>query len=545
MSVKIDPELKIPERFQEWRDDQYNAVTAIADSERPHFLLDAPTGIGKSLIGIGTQRIKSYKAEQQVRMAYLCGTKQLQDQIMRDFGDIAVSLKGKSNYPCLLREDAFPDISAEDCNAGNPRECQHYRECGYFRQKELAKKADIVVLNNAYFLNEANGWQSSFSGADIMIADEVDALDNALMNYIEFKITSSQLEHYNLLPPADPEKKESWLDWIPGAIVNLEQQISRSEGRLRQCGFANWGKSEIHENKNKKAMQRLIDKLSFIQSEVDNTWIFYFQDRDRGGRGGYEFIFKPVTVGKYANRFLWDHAEYKVGMSGTILAADITCRELGIDECDYMRLDSPFPIENRPIYYKPIANITRKTMYVQLPILKNEIEKDLLKYPDRKVLIHTVSYDIQRYLRDNLSCQERLTWHTSMDREMALEDFKKSRRPLVMLSPSFDRGVDLREGDNVGAQMICKVPYLNLGDPQVKAKTDLPGGWTWYQLKATQTLLQMTGRSVRSARQKCDTYIYDEQFGRLRNQMKNAIPAWWMDATRDIRPALNQTGMLI
>ncbi len=536
MPVKINPELNIPKPFVEWRDDQYSAVSAIADSDKAHFLLDAPTGIGKSLIGIGTQRMRKEK------MVYLCGTKQLQDQIMRDFADIAVSLKGRSNYPCARRESAFPEITAEDCPMGKPSGCTYYSECEYFHQKELAKKADIVVLNNAYFLNEVNGWMSAFSGAGVMIADEVDALDNALMNYIEFKITSRQLEYYNLLPPVEPDKKGSWLEWIPDAIINLEQQVSITDSRLRQCGFNNWGKTEMQENKNKKSKQRLIDKLSFIQTEVDHTWLFYFQESKNHG---YEYIFKPVNVGGYANRFLWDHAQFNVGMSGTIFAADITCRELGIESCDYMRLESPFPTSNRPIFYKPVVNITRKTAHTQLPILATEIEKDLLNYPDRKVLIHTVSYDIQRYLIENLSCQKRLIWHTSQDREATLEKFKRSRQSLVMLSPSFDRGVDLRESDNVGAQMICKMPYLSLGDPHVKAKVDLHGGWNWYALKAIQTLVQMTGRSVRSSSQKCDTYIYDEQFSRLQKQVKNILPAWWSDAIQTEQPTLSQIGMLI
>lgn len=135
--------------------------------------------------------------------------------------------------------------------------------------------------------------------------------------------------------------------------------------------------------------------------------------------------------------------------------------------------------------------------------------------------------------------------HESGDREEALESFKASRRPLVMLSPSFDRGVDLPEADNCGAVMICKMPYLSLGDPQIKAKVDLPGGWTWYALKACQTLVQMTGRSVRSPRQRCDTYIYDAQFARLRSRMGEVLPAWWQAAIQEVDPRLTLGDVLI
>jgi Rad3-related DNA helicase len=536
MPVKIDPELKLPAKFKEWRDDQYTALKTITQSDKPFFLADLPTGLGKSLIGVGTQRILKQ------RLIYLTGTKQLQDQVEHDFGDIVVTLKGRANYPCRIREDVFPEITAEDCRAGKPRECEYYSECEYYQQKERARQADIVVLNNAYFLNEVNGFQSAFDGAGILVVDEVDSLDNALMNYIEFKITSRQLEHYHLLLPDDPQVKESWLKWIPGAINHLEQQVSDSESRLHQCGFQNWGKTEIQENKKKKAMQKLIDKLSFIASEADQNWIFYYEENKEKG---YEFNFRPINVAKYAHRYLWDHAEYKVGMSGTIFSAEITCRELGIEDCDYLSLESPFLVENRPIYYKPVVNLSKKTMSNQLPLLQKAIDQDLLKYPDQKVLIHTVSYQLRNYLRDTLTCQERLMTHESDDREEALESFKSSRSPLVMLSPSFDRGVDLPEADNCGAVMVCKMPYLYLGDPQVKAKVDLPGGWAWYALKACQTLVQMTGRSVRSPRQRCDTIIYDAQFSRLRSRMQEILPVWWQAAIREIDPGIANTGLLI
>jgi len=500
------------------------------------FLLGDFTVTHNSLVGIGVQRLLDRRA------VYLCGTKQLQQQIARDFGDLVVILKGKANYPCLVREEAFPEITAEDCQAGKPRECRHFNACPYYQQKELAKASPLVVLNNAYYLNEVNGFQSVFSGAEILIADEVDSLDNALMSYIEFKITSRQLEYYALPLPENPQLKESWLNWIPRAVRQLEQQVSYAESRLRQCGFQNWGKTEIQENKTKKAMQKLIDKLSFLAAEVSDNWIFYYEDHSNKG---YEFIFKPVNVGKYANRYLWDHAEYKVGMSGTIFSAEITCRELGIEECDYLRLESPFPVENRPIYYKPAVNLSKKTLTDQLPLLREAIDEDLRKYPTQKVLIHTVSYQLRDYLRNHLVCQERLMTHESGDREEALESFKANRRPLVMLSPSFDRGVDLPEADNCGAVMICKMPYLSLGDPQIKAKVDLPGGWTWYALKACQTLVQMTGRSVRSPRQRCDTYIYDAQFARLRSRMGEVLPAWWQAAIQEVDPRLTLGDVLI
>jgi len=526
MPVKIDPLLELPAKYTEWRDDQYAAVNAIEKCEKPHFLADLPTGIGKSLVGVGSHRISGKKT------IYTCGTKQLQDQLIKDFDGLAVSLKGRANYSCAMRENEFPAVTADDCSLSQPSACNYYHDCEYYQQRKLARESPLVVLNNAYFLNEANGFQSSFSGAELLIADEVDALDNALMGYIEFRVTTRQLEKYGIYPPAHTEQKESWISWIPDATEKLQRKSDQIGDTLHYSDFKNWGKTQIESNRLKKSIDKMVERLGTLKSGLDYSWVFYSGNNN----GQTEWVFKPVNVGAYAKYYLWRHAEFSLGMSGTILSPEIMCKELGIVDCDYMQLPCPFPVENRPIYYRPVVNLSRASMQFELPVLREAIESDLPKYSHKKVLIHTVSYAIRNYLMETLSCRDRLVTHESNTRESALENFKSSRKPLVILSPSFDRGVDLREEDNCAAVMVCKIPYLSLGDPQVAAKVKTPGGWTWYALKAAQTLMQMTGRHVRSMSQRGDTYIYDRQFSKLLGQTKNMIPTWWQDAIQTQDP---------
>jgi Rad3-related DNA helicase len=288
---------------------------------------------------------------------------------------------------------------------------------------------------------------------------------------------------------------------------------------------------EIELNRQVKKTNKLIDKLTFLASEVDETWVFW-EDRTKGG--DREWVFKPVIVGKYGKQYLWDHGDKALGMSGTIFDPAITCTDLGIDDCDYMKLESPFPVKNRPIFYKPVVNLTYKTMDRELPILAKEIDGILERYPNQKALIHTVSYKVRDYLLNNLKDTNRVVTHSSATREMALDDFKSSHEPLVMLSPSFDRGVDLPTPDNVGVVIVCKMPFLSLNDPQVAARMKLKDGSKWYGLKTAQTLVQQTGRHVRSTSQRGDTWILDSQFSRLRRQLADILPGWWLAAVQDI-----------
>ncbi len=536
--MKIDTELGLPARYTNWRDDQWRAVQAVTQSDRPCFLLDAPTGIGKSLLAIGSHRILDE------RCIYITRTKQLQDQIMKDFGDIAVSLKGKVNYPCEMEYDKFPEITAEDCKYEKPSYCKYFSGCQYWMAKSEAAESPLVVLNDAYFLNEANGFNGIFAMTDFLVVDEVDSIENGLMNFIQFTITAKQLDKYGLKLPDDPNNKEHWLSWMPGVIKDIGSWTGNLREQLGKIPPERWEMNEIEMNRSARKYERLADKLAFLKEEINYNWIFY----SREVKGEREWVFKPVDIGRYADHYLWRHGGRQLGMSGTIFSPDIACRDLGISDCDYMRLECPFPIENRPIYYKPIVNLTRATMKAELPILTKEIDAIVARYPREKVLIHTVSYAVRDYLKEHLSCQERVICHESNTRESSLAEFKSSEDPLVMLSPSFDRGVDLPGEDNCRAVIVCKMPYLDMSDPQIKRKMDSPGGGTWYALKTTQTLVQMLGRAVRSSTQKCDGYILDRQFTRLRSQMKDVLPDWWLRAVKDLPVSsepLSKTGMLI
>ncbi|MBA7573035.1 ATP-dependent DNA helicase DinG [subsurface metagenome] len=225
-------------------------------------------------------------------------------------------------------------------------------------------------------------------------------------------------------------------------------------------------------------------------------------------------------------------------MSATIFDPHIVGGNLGLQGGQeyYKRLDSPFPVENRPIFYCPVANLTKRTMDTERLKLLPAVQALINRYPNEKILIHTVSYRLRDFLVKNLE-QGRLITHTKWNREDKLEEFKDSCEPLVMLSPSFDRGVDLPQ-EKCRCIIICKVPYLYKGDPQIRGRMKGFGGQKWYVLKAAQTLVQMSGRAVRSKDDYCDTYILDKQFDRLFYQMKHMkittgdslLPEWWSAA---------------
>jgi Rad3-related DNA helicase len=94
-------------------------------------------------------------------------------------------------------------------------------------------------------------------------------------------------------------------------------------------------------------------------------------------------------------------------------------------------------------------------------------------------------------------------------------------------------GLDLRD-DLSRFQVIPKVPFPNLADPFVKAKKDRDPDW--YQWQTALTIVQATGRSVRSAEDHCVSYILDSDFNHFLRNAESILPQWWKESIVFHRP---------
>lgn len=507
-------DLQLPSKFGEFRQGQLETSAKIGASGKYAYLLDAPTGIGKSLIAATVQRLSNKN------IVYTCTTKQLQDQLVRDF-PYAKTIKGRNNYRCLKYPQMFPEISASECSHKPGNECEDHQRCPYMIAKMEALNSPMAILNLAYFLSEVN-FVGMFSGRGLLVIDEFDTTEGQLMNFVEVIITQRQLGRLDIPPPKYRTKFQSWVDWAVPTLRVLEAELRQLE---EATSGGDWDTVDIKAIRRKRDLSRLTFKLRFFVSEVDKNWVWY--------AGSDRWSFKPIWVSKYAANILWKHAKKVLGMSATILDPRQVASNTGLTADDksysYQALPSPFPKENRPVYYEPCANVTAKRMDVALPALTRAIKGIMEKHPDDHILIHTVSYKVRDYLKNNLQ-SERIISHGPQDRTQVLDKFKNSKRPLVLLSPSMDRGVDLPD-DACRVVVIAKCPYPDLGDVQTSKRVHASkDGNNWYAHKTISTIVQMAGRGVRSESDYAITYILDEQFGRLYSDHITMFPAWFKEA---------------
>lgn len=509
-------DLDLPPKFTEYRKGQFEISAKIAASTKYAYMLDAPTGIGKSLIAATIQRLS------EKNMVYVSVTKQLQQQILDDF-PYAKTLKGRGNYRCLKYPKMFPRITAEDCTAKDSSPCMHQDACPYLVAKKEALRAPLAVLNAAYFLSEAN-YSGGFSGTKLLLYDESDTIENMLMSFIEVQITQRQLDEIGIDPPRLKTKFESWIEWGKSVLKILVPRLEALNMQLDSAADSLWGTVDIDTMKRQRILDRLVKKITFFIEEVDDTWVWY--------QGEDTWIFKPTWIAPYAKRYLWSHAERSIQMSATILDYVQRAKDTGIDINDvaYSALPSPFPKENRPLFYRPVGKVINKEMDSVLPKLVTSINKILEKeHPEDKVLIHCVSYKILNYLKDRLP-KNRIMTHGTSNRTEILETFKNSSLPKVLLSPSMDRGVDL-PGEQCRAVIIPKMPYPDLGDPQIQRRLyGSKDGNRWYALQAVSKIIQMSGRGVRSPSDYADTYVLDAKFQELYEEWPMMFPKWWKEA---------------
>lgn len=489
--------------------------------------LDAPTGSGKTLIAELIRR----RLEQSA--LYVCSTKTLQDQFVRDF-DYAKVLKGRGNYPTLNMP--YPEYTAGDCTKTGTGDdarcywCSDVKSCPYEMAKSEALRSRLAVLNTSYLLTEGNN-VGRFSGRELVIADEADVLESELMGFVTYELSERRLERLGLSAPKKGVRKTTILGWLSDELLpRLVQRVQSLpvNGDIRTIRERN-GLVRLVED-TRRVIVDLTQEIETVSDEDNPGVENWIRDNDAG-----PLVLKPVRVDQYAGRFLWCHGKRWLCMSATFVSTEEMNDSLGIDVAGLktatVKVPMLFAKENREIVSVPVANMTNKEKETEWPKMIRAIDNVCSWYPEDRILVHTVSYAFTEYLMKNCSRELRLrsvTYRNGQERDNALARYRQNKGS-VLLAPSMDRGIDLKDND-CRVVIVAKVPFPNLGDRQVGSRLRGVGGQTWYNVATIRKLVQMTGRGVRSKDDWCRIYILDAQFMRKIWKVKQLLPGWWREA---------------
>lgn len=522
------PRPPLPE-WVEPRDYQRAAVDAIvaAFAEGNEIVyLDAPTGSGKTAIAELVRR------ELDMNAVYLCTDKNLQAQFMRDFSAYAHLLQGRSNYRTQYGDS---DTTAEDCTASDGSSCMWCdgaHVCPYQIAKRRALESELAVLNTAYFLSEAN-YVGMFSAQDLIIIDEGDALEGALMGFIEYSVPEWIGKRLGLTYPIKSARKKTLVKWCEDAAGAARDYLIRHGGALElkeQRRMRAWITETVQLA---KELARDAARDPDSDDEDSGQWLRTYETRT--------FAMQPVLVSRYGAKNLWRHGKRFLIMSATIISPDEMSDSLGVPfDWSCVQVPMMFPVEHRPIILAPVANVSYKLMDDAVPKLAYAIERIIERHPGERILVHTVSYDLTKRLVNRVQTTRPVVTYTqAREKHAAIERYLRTEGA-VMFSPSMERGVDLK-GDACTVQIVAKCPFPSLKDRRISARTRLPGGDQWYKVQTIRDIVQMTGRGVRDVTDRCTTYILDEQFTKNVWRSKSLFPKWWQEAvdkSADIRPLI-------
>lgn len=529
-------------------------------------VFEAPTGFGKSIaniiIGHGYPGV-FYTSPQVTLVDQLAD-----DPMLKNHVD---GVYGKSHYDCLEKEVTVDialcqkGVRCRECRGtgfgGSCRRCKGrgmvaYEcefaqpkgrlppECSYYRDKWNAAHGQVAVTTLAYMLLASTSarepldevWnlvRGRFPPRDLLIVDEAHGAADYASSFISLTLSQYTLrgvqawrETWDKMESRamSVRKTRDAIEFLAKALIpELRRDVKGLKAVLR----------ETREEGKRAGIERSVERIILLLERVGmalgdmkmgNPWAVDVKREKR------KLILQPVLIGPFLRGRLWDRASHYLLSTATVLDPDLLLRELGLENkrTAVMRIPSIFPPENAPVIDATVGSLTRKHKHKNLPKALKMLCKILDREPGRG-LVHCHSYENQTYIKNNIpgGYHDRLVFHESADRGDVLNGWLASEREdSVLVSVAMTEGLDLRD-DLARWAVIFKVPYPYLGDKRVAERLKLSDGEHWYRLTALKTIVQASGRIVRSEDDEGRVYVLDSAIHTLLRRTSKWVPDWF------------------
>lgn len=501
---------------------------ALKDDGKKFFVLDAETGVGKSAIAVAAagflNTMPTGPGLLKPRGSYFLTTQKiLQDQYERDFAKSRgmLSIRSSSNYACTAVKGATcaETTQKSKLSSSNPRCINH---CVYKQKKKEFIESELGVTNYSYFLAETH-FSGQLKEKRVLVIDEAHNLVSELSKFVEVLVTERFAKQALKIDFPGKLTQAAAIKWIQSTYLpKATSRLGRLQNDIKKLIGSRTKLAQFEQLAMQlDLLEKHVNKLSkFISNYDSENWVFDFVPAQ--GKSLAKFEFKPIDVSDYAREMIFNRADKVLLMSATVISCDNFCQLLGVDPTDvgYIKLESPFPLENRPVAYSGIGKMSSSHIDSTLPKLAQAVQMILDAHPEEKGIIHAHSYRVVNYIMENVR-SKRLVTHDSSNRDDVLMQHVKSSEPTVLVSPSMQEGVDLKD-DLSRFQVLCKVPYPYLGDKLIKKRMHK---WKWwYDYETTKTIVQSVGRSVRNENDFAVTYILDSDWERFASKSKKMLP---------------------
>jgi ATP-dependent DNA helicase DinG len=520
------------------------------NKENKFFLLNLPVGTGKSHLALMIADWYLKNVNSNAKFDVITNSKILQDQYSQTYESIN-DLKGKENYECeqyacsCAQGSEFNRLNKNSCES-----CPHsFARDSYIGGRVSLTNFYLYILYQLYMTKLMES-----RAANVLIVDESHEFDDVMSDFISIKITEyivKKLKFSNEDKILRELKKinsiSAYIDFLKElqgeiniTISDLEKELGKEKRSVKSVKREN-SVNKILGGKNSdfKLMQIMTDLLQY-QSKIEiflkeykanpNNWVLetYYNEKSKQK----ELSLEPIWAFDYLDKYIFSRYDMVFLMSGTILDKNLFCHLNGLDvqKAVYYSIDSPFPVKNRPVYYMPLGKMSYKSKEETFKNYVTFIQKILNKYPDKKGIIHTNSFELASWIARDIK-DPRLVYHDSSNKDEVLQKHFGTDKPSVIVSPSMDTGVSF-DDDKARFQVIAKIPYPSLASQKNKLRQK--NNPDWYSWKTISGLIQMTGRAIRSESDFADTIIIDGSFSDLLKYSGHYFPNWFQEAIKKV-----------
>lgn len=442
------------------------------------FCINAPTGVGKSLI------VETLRRQLSARCIVVTNT--LMDQVLDTYD--APYLKGKSRYPCTTHAG----LSCGDVQDLRMPSCESclYRSC---RKTALAETGVYFNPLSLFFLQT----NKKYIPSEYMVIDEAHKFLDMISG-----LASKTFKYSKYGPWPTSFSELDVIEWLESTLDKLHRELDATD-KADHIKYL-----KIH----REVMSFDILRTTFM-TESENFVVYEDKTKYRG-KEERTLVFAPISPPASLIRRICDSRKVII-LSATMFPHTVDAfRCLG--STVYFEVDSPIPAKQREIRYAPLSDRVNKDTPAQ--DIADWIRKWVGQYPNKNTLVH-LTYGRAEEVATLLADLPIIT-HNKENRHEQLEHFKRVGG--IFLASACSEGVDL-PGDYCRLILIpvCLKPYL--GDPAVKKRLAKPGGQLWYELKTLETTVQQIGRGARNEHDQCTTIVGDPTFARYVHNTKHLL----------------------
>ena len=519
---KLNPLVKKHFTYEKPRKYQLETISKIYEAIEKGYkyvILEAVSGFGKSGIAITLSDIYSND-----KSYILNTTKQLSSQYQEEFEKYSFGrIFPRSDFKCLNRENKT--CSPSNCK-GIKCEYNKSKSCNYLTNVNNSLDSNITFASYPYFILE-NYFQSEFLNGEtllpkrkLLILDEGHNIDDQIATNVELTLFSGKMRDVGLNLEMEArylEESEEYYTFLEKCKLMYETKVNR------------YIKDSIKYNKYYYDLIKINKFLEYFKDDPQN--IAFKTD------GTTRLNFKPIKIDKIIKEVILNYADVCIFMSSSIFNSENFNYDMGINENETYVLKVPniFELSNNPIKIYNDFNMNYETLGIVSKETIPVIKKILKEHRNEKGVIHTVSDECKEFIVNRID-NYRLLTHKTEDREEVLSQFKKSKKPLVLVSPSMNEGVDL-PGEQCRFQIIYKLPYLPPSPRVERRKATYDDGNDWYLYKMLTKLIQTYGRGIRFEGDQCKTYILDNRLWEIIEndlQENRIIPQYFLEAIEDL-----------